>query len=109
MPELNLKTMNKYFINTRPFSNGYHVVHKQDCPLLPEPGKRILLGVFQSPDDAINEGKNHFRKPVCCRFCSKEGTWSRESQESEVKAGAAFISSDNLTDTIEGLMFCSVS
>ncbi len=109
IPVMNQKTIKKYFINIRPCSGGYHVIHNQDCPLLPEQGKRIFLGVFQSPDDAVNEGRKHFRKPVCCRFCSEEGNRNSVNQESEVKAGTAFISHDTLTETIDDLMFCSVS
>jgi hypothetical protein len=101
--------MKEYFISIRPCSNGNHVVHKHDCPLLPEPGKRILLGAFLSPGNAVKEGRKHFRKPVCCRFCLKEDNWRNVNAESEVKAGPAFISSNDLTSTIESLMFCSVS
>jgi hypothetical protein len=105
----NLKIMKEFFISIRPCSNGYHFVHKHGCPLLPEPGKRILLGAFKSSGEALREGRKQFRKPVCCRFCSNEDNWRKVNPEYEAKTGTAFISSDNLTSTIESLMFCSVS
>jgi len=105
----NLKIMKEFFISIRPCSNGNHVVHKHDCPLLPEPGKRILLGAFQSSGEALREGIKQFRNPVCCRFCSNEDNRKKVNTEYEAKAGTAFISSDNLTSSIENVMFCSVS
>ena len=61
-----------YFIGLRPHANGRHYIHREDCPLLPSPGKRIYLGTFFSADEAAEEGKKYFSSPECCRFCLKE-------------------------------------
>jgi hypothetical protein len=109
MLSLKLKNMKEYFITVRPGAKGLHFIHNHDCPLLPESGKRIFLGAFQSPDDALKEGIKHFREPVCCRFCSKEGIDRKVNPEPGVKAEPVFISFDRLKPTIESLMLCSVS
>ena len=61
-----------YFVAVRPQSNEHHTVHKEGCPFMPDDSKRIYLGHFQSPGDALNAGKRHFDKSDSCRFCSKE-------------------------------------
>jgi hypothetical protein len=104
-----LKGMKEYYISTGSFSNGSHVVHRHECPLLPEPGKRIFLGAFRSPGDALKEGMKHFGEPVCCRFCSNDENQRKVNAESDVRAGTGFISYDRLKPTIESLMLCSVS
>jgi hypothetical protein len=61
-----------YLINSRSLVNGEHVIHRNDCPLLPGPGSRFLLGSFNSPSDAREEGLKHFEKVKCCPFCMNE-------------------------------------
>ena len=60
-----------YFIGTRPHANGCYFIHREDCPLLPLPGKRIYLGTFLSPDEAAAEGRKYFDNPGSCLFCLK--------------------------------------
>jgi hypothetical protein len=62
----------KYFISTNSRITGSHTVHRQGCPFLPEPGRRIPLGVFQSSQGAVKEGRSYFRSAESCPFCSKE-------------------------------------
>ncbi len=62
----------KYFISISPRISGNHTIHKQVCPLLPDPGKRIPLGVFQSSTEAVKEGREYFERAESCPFCSKE-------------------------------------
>jgi hypothetical protein len=62
----------RYFIGLRPHPNGRYYIHREDCPLLPSPGKRIYLGTFFSADEAAEEGEKYFSSPECCRFCLKE-------------------------------------
>ena len=104
-----LSAIKEYYIGTRPFSDGSHIVHRHDCPLLPKPGKRIHLGAFHSPAEAAKEGTRHYDDPVCCRFCSKEENQKEIIPVSEVKTGVVFISYDRLKPTLESLMLCSVS
>jgi hypothetical protein len=66
------KIFSLYFVSTKPRTNDFHQVHKEDCPFLPEKEKRIFLGQFDSENEALNEGKSYFRKSEFCRFCMKE-------------------------------------
>jgi hypothetical protein len=99
----------KYFINASPRINGSHTIHRQQCPLLPEPGRRILLGVFQSPRDAVREGRWYFRRADNCPFCSKEHNEMKRRAFTEGQADPDLISSARLKTTWESLVFCSVS
>jgi hypothetical protein len=100
----------EYFICTRSQTDGSHTIHKDDCPFLPEPGKRISMGIFKSPQYALKEGKNYFSKPASCLFCKKElHTESKEPVFSEEYIDADYISSSQLNVTWESAMFCSVS
>jgi len=64
--------ISKYYVAIRPQTNKHHAVHKEDCPFLPDAGKRIYLGMFNSDKDALTEGQRHFIRTKCCLFCSKE-------------------------------------
>jgi hypothetical protein len=100
----------KYFICTRPQTNDSHTVHKEGCPCLPAPEKRIFLGVFRSPDEAVEEGRKHFPAPAGCRFCSKkyykENTKNRFS---EMPGKLDFLSSDRVRDSWESALICSMN
>jgi hypothetical protein len=100
----------KYFISTSPRIDGSHTVHRQVCPFLPEPGRRILLGVFQSPRDAIKEGRRYFRRPDSCPFCSKEHNEIKKPVFTEVKTDPDLVSSARMKKVPWlNLMFCSLS
>jgi hypothetical protein len=100
----------KYFINTSPRINGSHNVHRQQCPFLPEPGRRILLGVFQSSQDAVRKGRWYFRRADNCPFCLKGHNEIKKPVFTEVKTGPDLISSARMKkSTWESLMFCSLS
>jgi hypothetical protein len=62
----------KYYVAIRPQTNERHIVHKEGCPLLPEDGKRIYLGLFRSCHQAESEGQKHFSMTGSCPFCLKE-------------------------------------
>jgi hypothetical protein len=100
----------KYFICIRPQFNDSHAVHKEDCPCLPAPEKRIFLGIFQSPDEAVKEGKKHFPAPAGCRFCSRE--YYKENSKIlyfERSEKSDFLTSDRLMDTLENALICSMN
>ena len=102
--------MTKYFIGTRPLTDGSHIVHKVGCPLLPEPGRRILLGVFQSPCNALNESRRYFSKPHSCPFCLKEHPQeSNIPVFSEVHINPEFVSFNQLKVTWVSSMLCSMN
>ena len=99
----------KYFISRNPLISGIHTIHRQGCPFLPEPGKRILLGVFGSSQEAVEKGSGYFRSPVGCPFCLKEYNEIKKPAFIEVPINQDFISSSRLKARWESLFFCSVS
>lgn len=62
----------KYFICTKPRTDGMYSIHREGCPFLPGRGKHIFLGTFQSGRSAYEEGQKYFKAAVICRFCLKE-------------------------------------
>jgi len=100
----------KYFISTNPRISGIHIVHKQGCPFLSEPGKRIPLGVFRSSRDAVKEGRNYFRRADNCPFCSKEYNDLTRRTFSVRQVNQDLISSARMKKAPwMDLMFCSLS
>ena len=61
--------MKKYYISKRSLLNGIFSVHREDCPFVPEPEKRIYLGKFNSGHDAAKVAKMICLKSDCCYFC----------------------------------------
>lgn len=102
--------MTKYFICIRPLINDKYVVHKEGCPCLPPAEERIFLGIFQSPEEAVKEGRKHFPAPAGCRFCSKE--YYKENSKIlffERSEKSDFLKSDRLMDTWESALICSMN
>jgi hypothetical protein len=100
----------KYFINTSPRINGSHTVHRLQCPFLPEPRRRVLLGVFQSSQEAVKEGRGYFRRADNCPFCLKEHNEMKRRIFTVTQANPDLISSAQMKKaTWVSLMFCSVS
>ena len=99
----------KYFISRNPRISGIHTVHRQGCPFLPAPEKRILLGVFESSQEAVKKGSGYFRSPVGCPFCLKEYNEIKKPAFIEGATNQDLISSSRVKATWESLLFCSVS
>jgi hypothetical protein len=99
----------KYFISRNPRFSGIHTVHRQGCPFLPEPEKRILLGVFGSSQEAVKKGSGYFRSPVGCPFCLKDNNEIKKPAFIEGANNQDFISSSMVKVTWESLLLCSVS
>jgi hypothetical protein len=100
----------KYYIAVKPQTNEYHSVHKDDCPFLPAAGKRIELGSFDSPNDALEEGHKLFYRAKCCLFCSAEK--QSEPVENELFEVLDFPKkkfSDLCTIAWESALMCSVN
>jgi len=76
---------------------------------LPEPGNRIPLGVFGSPQEAVNKGSWYFRSPVGCPFCLKEIIEIQKPAFVEGETNQDFISYSKVKTTWESLLFSSVS
>jgi hypothetical protein len=100
----------KYFICTRSRLDGSHTIHREGCPLLPEDGKRILLGTFKTVAGALGEAARHFRKPDNCPFCLKEHNEMKGKAFTLRLADPDLISSTRKIKTPwVNLMFCSLS
>jgi len=101
--------MVRSYVCKKPLSTGIHVVHNEKCPLLPEPGGRILLGTFHSPRDATEKGLKHFHKVKCCPFCMKEiSSKARYPEKLQPDYLGPYISNNNLIPSLEsGLMCCT--
>ena len=100
----------KYYVGIRAHTKGFHSVHDEECPFLPEKEKRIYLGVFEYPEDAVVESKKYFGWSNTCPFCSKERLSQKSLHEDFVLEPAGnFISSDRLCISRENSMFCSVN
>lgn len=110
---LNLTIMNKkakYFISIRPQTNEYHSVHKEDCPFLPEDGKRISLGSFESPSEALAEGHKYYGQSKCCLFCSKEYSADNKVYKEPVLLPVEkLIVSEVFQIYLENALFCAVN
>ena len=62
----------KYYVVIRTQTDENHAVHKEGCPFLPDPEKRIYLGKFNSAREALREGQILFNRTSSCLFCLKE-------------------------------------
>jgi hypothetical protein len=100
----------KYFISTSPRIGGSHTVHRLQCPFLPEPGRRVFLGFFQSPRVAVRAGRSYFRRADGCPFCFKAVNEMKKPVYTEIKTGMDLVSSSGMKKaSCMNLMFCSLS
>lgn len=100
----------KYFISISPRISGCHTIHKQTCPFLPDPGKRIPLGVFQSSQEAVLEGREFFKIAEKCPFCLKEPAEKKRWTFTVIQANPDLISTARMKKaTWESLMFFAIS
>jgi hypothetical protein len=98
----------KYSIGTRPQVNGRHFIHREDCPLLPSPPKRMHLGAFESPEEAMEEGRKYYDNPGTCRFCMHHPV---TDMPEIVTTGEKpdFIKIAGINDTWESALVCGVN
>jgi hypothetical protein len=100
----------KYFIGISPGISGSHRVHKEDCPFLPESGKRIYLGVFQSPGNAVSESRRFFKRSVKCPFCCKDHrTQAYKAGISGELLTGNFTSSDQFVAASDSVLRCCIN
>jgi len=101
--------MTKYFICTRAGKDGIHIVHREGCPFLPEPAKRLYLGIFHSP-------ATQWRKEgilYCCGqlpvLFERASPGKQERALHETPVDECFISSGQMNDTPENAFVYSVN
>ncbi len=99
-----------YYISVRQQASGTHIIHIDDCPLLPDHGKTIFLGIFDSPEQAMKEGKDHFRKSEYCPFCLRHlYLKSKKHANTELYIAESYISYSQLIISWENAMLCGVN
>jgi len=100
----------KYYIGIKPRSGGYHLIHNEECPFLPEEHKRIFLGNFNSSYNARVAGTKFFRKSYRCPFCSmghtKAGTGIADPL---LNITAENVSFNHIAPTWESALMCGVN
>ena len=64
--------MPNYYLNSQAQQNGDHEVHLLICEFLPPSINRVLLGTFNSCDEAIDKAKEKFHpsKVNGCSHCA---------------------------------------
>lgn len=97
-----------YYIGTRPHVNGRFFIHKQGCPLLPSPGKRIKLGTFLSPEKAAYAGNKYSDNPATCRFCIHHAE-SERSEPAVIGEAPELITRGGIKKSWESPFFCGVN
>ncbi len=65
----NIENAEKLFLGIRPQTNGYHSLHRDGCPFMPDENKRIYLGRLFPGRNVIAEGQKYYEKVNVCRFC----------------------------------------
>jgi hypothetical protein len=100
----------RYYICIRPQAGGSHFIHRENCPLLPPPGKRIYLGTFLSPVEAAEEAKKYFGKTRCCLFCFEDhNEKTTQSELFEVQHDIKYSTSDQVIASWESALFCHLN
>lgn len=61
--------MPKYYVNSKPQTNGDHEVHVETCSRLPDYQNRVDLGFHQNCSTAVLAAKNHYAKSNGCYYC----------------------------------------
>jgi hypothetical protein len=104
-----MNVVRKYFIRNRADYRGRYVIHKENCPFIPEEDQRINLGEFKSVEEVLKSGNEYFRNRVVCPFCLKdEGKMSSQVNRADVQV-SEFILSDPAEFSTVCMMFCPVS
>jgi hypothetical protein len=77
---------------------------------LPSPGKRIYLGTFLTPEEAVEQGNKYFNNPGYCPFCL-HGDHSETEGAGLAGTGEKpdFITHIGIKTTWESAMFCGVN
>ena len=58
-----------YYVNKRAQLTGEHEVHAEDCTYLPNVVNRQYLGMFDSPQKAVEEARKYYLNVDGCFFC----------------------------------------
>lgn len=99
--------MKRYFTGISPQRGENHLVHTGDCPFMPVQGESIYLGIFQSVEDAMEEGRKYFSEVSGCLFCSGDKDLrSINNKSSPPCEEYVFLTSDELRDSRECGLVC---
>ena len=96
----------RFYIGLRSQTTGYHSVHKDDCPFLPEEGRRIYLGRYCHGDDPASEAKKYFEKVNKCSFCMKDHCEDEfEPVSAECDSQRFLPTKSQITNVVNGAIF----
>jgi hypothetical protein len=99
----------KYYIRVKPGTDGNYTIHRQDCPLLPDPGRRILMGIFRSLPDALKRGSMFHVRLALCPFCLKSNNYVNNPDFSSGESGTELIVSAKLKSSLTDVLVCTVN
>ena len=63
--------MNNYYVSKKMNTYGYHVVHNQNCPNIPERRESLYVGYFTHSAPAVQKAKDYFDLTEACEVCSR--------------------------------------
>jgi len=100
----------KYYISLKPCNDNRHYIHSEKCPLLPSPEKRLYLGRFLSPEEAVKAAGKYFENNGYCRFCQIAAV-KKINRLIQVKlpGDTGFISSEMIICTGETFPVCCIN
>jgi hypothetical protein len=58
-----------YYLKTRPGTDGKYLIHRSDCPFLPQSGNRLFLGKFRTGTQAEKYGICSSHPVRYCPYC----------------------------------------
>jgi hypothetical protein len=99
----------KYYIRVKPGTDGNYTIHRQDCPLLPDPGRRILIGIFRSLPDALKRSSMFHARLALCPFCLKSNNDINKPDCSYGESGTELIVSAKLKSGLPDVLVCAVN
>ena len=95
----------EYFISLRTLRPGKYILHKEDCPFLPEKENRFSVGAHDSSAHALTEATGYFPITSGCPFCT------RMKSDSNINEGIHndFITSRQVAGSPETVLFAALN
>jgi hypothetical protein len=99
-----------YYLTLKPLEDNMYYIHSEDCPLLPAPEKRIFLGRFLSPEEAIKAAGRLYNNIAFCRFCQiKSIKKINRLLKEKFPGNPDFISSGMIISTDDNMLMCCIN
>jgi hypothetical protein len=99
-----------YYLSLKPHEDNRYYIHSEDCPLLPAPEKRIFLGRFASPEEAIKAAGSLYDNITFCRFCQIESVNKiYRLLKEKLPENTDFITSGMIISNDDTVMMCCIN